>query len=138
MYQWRHWYWGWNAEDSTGNVAKSQLWQWICYTYLVPKPRGITHTTLTETATKVVRVLQTLPGIKMIAPGIIDAKRSGKRFVTVVYTTAGFELIISGTGVQKIAVHTTTKDTAALIENLKSTKSLRAFTWKERQRKPGI
>jgi len=86
----------------------------------MPHKRGREHTTLTETAATVVRVLERLPGIKMVAPGIIDAKRSGKRFVTIVHTTAGFELIIYGTGVQKIAVHTATKDTQTIIENLKA------------------
>lgn len=103
------------------------------------KPRGREHTTLTETATLVVHELKRYRGIKMIAPGIIDAKRSGKRFITVVYTTAGFELIISGTGVQKVAVHladsTLTKE---LIGNLKKSKALHRFEWKERDKKPGI
>ncbi len=64
------------------------------------KNRGKEHTTLTETAKEVVRVLKRQSGIKMIAPGIIDARRSGKRYITAVYTAAGIEFIISGTGVQ--------------------------------------
>jgi hypothetical protein len=99
--------------------------------------RGREHTTLTETATIVVTELRRLTGIKMIAPGIIDAKRAGKRYITVSYTNAGFELLISGQGVQKVAVHTTdTSSTTAIIAHLKSRKSLKQFTWNERERKP--
>lgn len=101
--------------------------------------RGRSHTTLTETAEEVVRVLKTLEGIKMIAPGIIDAKRSGKRFITIVHTSAGFELIVSGSGVQKIAIHTTRiVKVRDIINTLKTSKSLKQFIWKERQRQPGI
>jgi hypothetical protein len=93
--------------------------------------RGNSHTTLTET--------ERAGGIKMIAPGIIAAKRSGTRFITVVYTTAGFELIISGTGVQKVAVHLIMPTTArTLIKTLKTNKNLKQFTWNEREKKPGI
>ncbi len=105
----------------------------------MPKPRGSAHTTLTETAAVVVKVLQRMPRIKMIAPGIIDAKRSGKRFITIVHTTAGFELIISGTGVQKISVHVADiQYTSDIISTLKKAKELKLFTWNERQRKPGV
>jgi hypothetical protein len=101
--------------------------------------RGNSHTTLTETADIVVRELERTGGIKMIAPGIIAAKRSGTRFITVVYTTAGFELIISGTGVQKVAVHLIEPKTAhTLIKTLKTNKNLKPFTWNEREKKPGI
>lgn len=102
------------------------------------RKRGSSHTTLTETADEVVRALEKQSGIKMIAPGIIDAKRNGKRFVTVVYTTGGFELIISGTGVQKVAVHV--KDpmsTPELVASLKKHKSLQLFSWNERMKRPG-
>jgi hypothetical protein len=103
------------------------------------RKRGSSHTTLTETADSVVRELERAGGIKMIAPGIIAAKRSGPRFITVVYTTAGFELIISGTGVQKVAVHLLTPATAhGLIRTLKTNKNLKLFTWNEREKKPGI
>jgi hypothetical protein len=57
------------------------------------KPRGTEHTTLTETASEVVSVLKGISGVKMIAPGIIKTnsrKGAGSRFVTIVYTTAGF------------------------------------------------
>ena len=103
------------------------------------RKRGSSHTTLTETADIVVRELEKLSGIKMIAPGIIDAKkRSGKRHITAVYTTAGMELIISGSGVQKVAVHLTDPTKApALIAELKPLKSLRLFAWGEREKKPG-
>ena len=105
----------------------------------MPKPRGSEHTTLTETATLVIRHVKRLPGIKMIAPGIIDAKRSGKRHITAVYTAGGMELIISGTGVQKIAVHLIDPKTAPqLIASLQMTKALKYFSWNEREKRPGI
>lgn len=102
------------------------------------KQRGRSHTTLTDTAALVVAELEKLPGIKMIAPGIIDGRRnSNKRHITVVYTRAGFELIISGQGVQKVAVHTTT-DPHPLVAALTKSKKLQAFTWSSRERKPGV
>lgn len=103
------------------------------------RKRGSSHTTLTKTADTVVRELERAGGIKMIAPGIIVAKRSGARFITVGYTAAGFELIISGTGVQKVAIHMTEPNNArALIRKLKTNKNLRLFEWNEREKKPGI
>lgn len=102
------------------------------------RKRGSSHTTLTETADEVVRVLERMSGIKMIAPGIIDARRSGKRHVTAIYTTAGMSLLISGSGVQKIAVHLV--DPAAgpdIIATLKNAKTLKQFVWGEREKKPG-
>lgn len=103
------------------------------------KNRGREHTTLTETAALVVRELSKQPGIKMIAPGEIKTnsrKGPGKRFITVVYTTAGMELIISGQSVQKVAVHS---DNSELIyETLKNAKPLRDFAFKTRDRKPGV
>lgn len=102
------------------------------------RKRGSSHTTLTETADLVVRELEKLSGIKMIAPGIIDAKRSGKRYVTAIYTSGGMSLIISGTGVQKIAVHLVDPKTAlTIIATLKNTKALKQFAWGERDKKPG-
>ena len=103
------------------------------------KPRGTEHTTLTETASEVVSVLKGIVGVKMIAPGIINTngRKSGGRFVTIVYTTAGFELIISGQSVQKVAVHSENKDTKSVIKNLKFHKRLKNFEFKERDRKPG-
>ena len=102
------------------------------------KQRGRSHTTLTDTAALVVAELEKLPGIKMIAPGIIDGRRnSNKRHITAVYTTAGMELIISGQGVQKVAVHTTT-DPHPLVATLAKSKKLHAFTWSSRERKPGV
>lgn len=103
------------------------------------RKRGSSHTTLTETADIVVRELERAGGIKMIAPGIIDARRSGPRFITVVYTSGGFELIISGTGVQKVAVHLNGPAQARiLIKELKKNKKLRLFDWNEREKMPGI
>jgi hypothetical protein len=107
----------------------------------MPKPRGREHTTLTETAAAVVKVLQKIPGIKMVAPGIIDqnSKRSGHRHITIVHTKAGFELIISGQGVQKVAVHTDSPNNQKpILSALKNNAALKLFTWKERERNPGI
>ncbi len=103
------------------------------------RKRGSSHTTLTETADIVVRELEKMSGIKMIAPGIIVAKRSGLRFITVVYTTGGFELIISGTGVQKVAVHLAEVTIARkIIADLMTSKHLKQFAWNERDKKPGV
>jgi len=105
----------------------------------MPKPRGKEHTTLTETATKVVRELEKLPGIKMIAPGEIRSgarKRGGRRFVTAIFTTAGMELLISGQSVQKVAIHT--EHPQLIFNQLKNSKSLQNFKFKKRERKPGI
>mgnify|MGYP000232672430 CR=1 FL=1 len=104
----------------------------------MPKARGKEHTTLTETADLVVRELEKIPGIKMIAPGEIrtNKRSAGGRFATISYTTAGFEILISGQSSQKVAVHTTTKP-QVIIKKLKSSKKLREFIFKERDRKPG-
>ena len=102
------------------------------------KPRGSQHTTLTETAAVVVKELKKIPGIKMIAPGEIStsrSNRSGKRYITIVYTTAGCELIISGQSVQNIAVHL--PHPKGIYTHLKQTKTLREFIFKERSRLPG-
>jgi len=103
--------------------------------------RGSEHTTLTETAQEVVDVLRLQSGVKMIAPGIItqNAKgRGGGRFATIVYTKAGFEMIITGQGVQKVAVHAQEQDIGEIIKELKNSKRLRNFIFKERERKPGV
>jgi hypothetical protein len=104
------------------------------------KNRGKEHTTLTETATDVVTVLKGLSGVKMIAPGEIktNGRKSGNRFVTIVYNTAGFELIISGQSVQKVAVHTEKNATKSIVEELKESKRLKQFEFKERERRPGV
>lgn len=106
----------------------------------MPKPRGREHTTLTETATLVVRELARIPDIKMIAPGKISTNRRGAsgRFVTCVFTTGGFELIISGQSTQLVAVHTKHNHAKTVYRSLKSSKKLREFQFKERTRKPGI
>jgi hypothetical protein len=102
------------------------------------RKRGSAHTTLTETATTVVDVLERLTGVKMIAPGIIDARRSGPRHITAIYTTAGLEFIISGQGVQKVAVHLANPlDGPKMVNQLQQHKSLKHFTWLERHKKPG-
>lgn len=98
--------------------------------------RGKEHTTLTETAALVVRELEKLPGIKMIAPGEIERSNmggSGTRYITAVYTNAGMKLIITGQSVQKVAVHTI-RPAQAIIEDLKTSKRLRDFQFKERER----
>lgn len=103
--------------------------------------RGSSHTTLTETAQEIVSIIELLPGVKMIAPGIIKTnsrKGAGSRFVTVVYTQAGFELIISGQSVQKVAVHAEKNNVQAIITALQSSKQLKNFSFKQRDRKPGI
>lgn len=105
----------------------------------MPKPRGREHTSLTETASLVVAELEKLPGVKMIAPGVISSPTRashGQRFVTAVYTTAGMELIVTGQAIQKIAVHT--DNAPALFQALKASKKLNNFVFKERERKPGV
>ena len=102
------------------------------------KPRGREHSTLTETAEAVVKEVKKLPGVKMIAPGEISTtsrNKSGKRFVTIVYTSAGCELIITGQSAQKVAVHTSNPEN--ILPELKKAKSLRDFAFKERERMPG-
>jgi hypothetical protein len=103
------------------------------------KNRGREHSTLTETADLVVRELEKIPGIKMIAPGEIrtNKRSAGGRFITISYTTAGFELLISGQSSQKVAVHTNI-DPHLIIPALKASKKLREFVFKERERKPEI
>jgi hypothetical protein len=100
----------------------------------MPRPRGSDHTTLTETAKILVHELKKHSGIKMIAPGIIDAKRSGKRHITAVYTAAGIHFIVSGTGVQKIAVHLTDPSLGlTIVAKLQNAKALKQFAWGERK-----
>ncbi|MCA9363495.1 hypothetical protein KC851_04215 [Candidatus Kaiserbacteria bacterium] len=101
--------------------------------------RGHRHTTKTETAKEVVTVLKRFPDIKMIAPGEIDPKNRStcsRKFITMVHTTAGCELIISGQGSQKISVHT--NNSSGLFTFLKNHKKLRGFEFKERERKPEV
>lgn len=75
----------------------------------------------------------------MIAPGKISTSsksRSGQRHCTIVYTTAGFELIISGQGVQKVAVHVkNVAEVAKITTLLKNHKNLVDFAWRERHGK---
>lgn len=113
---------------------------WCQYKYLaMPKPRGKEHTSLTETADTVVRELEKIPGIKMIAPGEIrkSSRTASGRFITVTYTVGGFELLISGQSSQKVAVHTE-ESTKPIIAVLKQNKKLREFFFRERERKPGL
>lgn len=105
----------------------------------MPKPRGRRHTTLTETAAMVVKILDRNSGIKMIAPGEIAATRSNVQRITITYTTAGLSLTISGQGTQQLAVHTTqATDATRIVQHLKTHKKLRDFLISERVRKPGI
>ena len=103
------------------------------------KPRGREHSTLTETADMVVRELEKIPGIKMIAPGEIrtNSKSSSNRYVTASYTPGGFELLISGQSAQKVAVHVS-GNAKAIFKALKQSKKLTDVNFKERERKPGI
>ncbi len=102
--------------------------------------RGGTHTTLTETADEVVAVLETLPQVKRISPGIINqsSRRTGARRVIAVFTNAGLELGITGQGSQKVAVHAAPEDAAIIYRLLTTHKRLAGFTFSSRDRKPGI
>ena len=105
----------------------------------MPKPRGREHSSLTETAAAVVYELKSIAGIKMIAPGEIrsNKKNASTRYVTATYTTAGFELLVSGQSIQKVAVHTD-RDPHGIFNELKQSKKLKEFIFKERERKPGV
>lgn len=100
--------------------------------------RGGNHTTLTETAEEVVKILETIPGVAMVSPGIIKNNDSAKRFITAVFTNAGMELIISGQGVQKVAVHCNPDIAPHIFSTLSLHKKLGNFTFKTRERKPGV
>ena len=102
--------------------------------------RGGTHTTLTETAVEVVSVLEKIPGVTMISPGIItkSQSRSGQRRITGVFTNAGMELIISGQSIQKVAVHCNPDIAPHIFNALSLHKKLQTFTFKTRARKPGV
>jgi hypothetical protein len=102
--------------------------------------RGGTHTTLTETAELVVSVLEKIAGVTMISPGIITQNKGkgGKRHITVSFTNAGMGLIISGQGVQKVAAHCDPKETSRIYIELTKSKKLSAFTFKTRDKKPGV
>lgn len=103
----------------------------------MPKPRGREHTTLTQTATIVVRELKKCPGIKMIAPGEITTsgrRTTGKRHLTMTLTSAGLQLLITGQSVQKVAVHCDAPH--EVIRILTTAKSLRDFAVLLRERNP--
>ena len=102
--------------------------------------RGGTHTTLTETAALVVRILEGIPGVTRISPGIItqNGGRSGQSYVTAVFTNAGLELIITGQGVQKVAVHSDPLAASLILKILSTHKRLAGLQFKTRDRKPGI
>ncbi|KXJ99452.1 MAG: hypothetical protein UZ19_OD1000376 [Parcubacteria bacterium OLB19] len=102
--------------------------------------RGGTHTTLTETAEQVVRILETIPGVEMISPGIITQSKSqsGKRRVTACFTNAGMELIISGQGIQKVAVHCNQDIAPHIFSALSIHKKLNNIAFKTREKKPGV
>ena len=102
--------------------------------------RGGTHTTLTETAELVVGVLEKISGVTLISPGIItrSSSKGGKRHVTVSFTNAGLGLIISGQGVQKVAAHCDPKQASRIYLELTKHKKLSAFSFKTRDKKPGV
>lgn len=102
--------------------------------------RAGTHTTLTETAELVVKVLEGIPGVTRISPGIItqNGGRSGKSYITVIFTNAGLGLIVTGQGVQKVAAHCKPEEAAGILKALRGHKKLAALTFKTRDRKPGI
>lgn len=101
--------------------------------------RGGDHTTLTETAELVVQILEIIPGVTLISPGIIkkNQSKSGKRYITAAFTTAGMELIISGQSVQKVAVHCNHKLAPHIFNTLSLHKKLSGFKFKTRVKKPG-
>jgi phosphopentomutase len=105
----------------------------------MPKPRGREHSSLTETASEIMSELKKISGIKMIAPGEIrsNKKSASNRYVTASYTPGGFELLISGQSIQKVAVHTEHEPQEIFYE-LKQMKRLTHIIFKERERKPGI
>ena len=75
----------------------------------------------------------------MIAPGEIrsNKKSASVRYVTAAYTNGGFELLISGQSIQKVAVHTE-GNPREIFSVLKASKKLQGYIFKERERKPGI
>jgi hypothetical protein len=106
---------------------------------MAKKKAGGTHTTLIDTAKLVAHELDKLPEgvIKSYSPGrITDPNRSGgNRYLNFVHTNAGIEMKICGDGVQIVTVHT--DDPGKVIESLKSSRKLRGFVFRERDRKPG-
>jgi hypothetical protein len=102
------------------------------------KSRGKKHTTLTETAKQVTRVVEKVKGVKMVAPGEIKQtqRSTGQRYIKIVYTNAGCELSITGQGNQKVSVHTDKPE--LLLPALSKHKSLRHFTISEDERKPEV
>lgn len=105
----------------------------------MPKPRGRQHTTFTQTARLVARIITKQPGVKMLAPGEIAPTRSKSQRITVTHTKAGLSLTVCGTGIQKLAIHTTSPQAATeLVNTLKSHSALRDFRIAERVRRPGI
>jgi hypothetical protein len=102
--------------------------------------RGGTHSTLTETAELVITSLEKIPGVTLVSPGIIKQSKnqSGARRVTAVFTNAGMELLISGQGVQKVAVHCNPDLAPHIFAALATQKKLSLFSFKTRERRPGI
>jgi hypothetical protein len=102
--------------------------------------RGGTHSTLTETAETVISILEKIPGVTLVSPGIITQSKnqSGTRRVTAVFTNAGMELLIAGQGIQKVAVHCNPDLAPHIFRALAEHKKLAAFIFKSRERRPGI
>ena len=105
----------------------------------MPKRRGQRHTTLTETARTVVKIVESCAGVKMVAPGEISSSRANSRRITISHTTSGLQLTISGQGVQRVAVHTDSAETTTTVAaTIRTAKELRGFIIAERSTKPGI
>ena len=102
--------------------------------------RGGTHTTLTETAETVVEILETIPGVTLVSPGQISQSkaRTGKRYITAVFTNAGMELLITGQGIQKVAVHCNSDIAPHIFSVLSTHKKLVGMEFKTREKKPGV
>lgn len=102
--------------------------------------RGGEHTTLTETAEMVVKILETIPGITLVSPGQIKKRTSSSnhRYVTAVFTNAGMELLIAGQGIQKVAAHCNPDLAPHIFSALAGHKKLDGVKFKSRERKPGV
>ena len=102
--------------------------------------RGGEHTTLTETAELVVKILELIPGVTLVSPGQITKSkgRTGQRYVTAVFINAGMELLITGQGVQKVAVHCNSDLAPHIFSALAEHKKLAGMKFKSRERKPGV
>ena len=83
----------------------------------MPQKRGRAHTTLTPTAKKLVRIIEKIDGVKMIAPGEISPSRSKSQRITFTETVAGLKITVSGNGIQRLAIHLKDQKLFKLITN---------------------